>query len=92
VAPCSTHLSRIESFHVDVGSGDLLPEPVEILTTPAVLAFAGIPPTESPCYPLSQQVAEKAHTYTRPHPTGQSSRVKDLVDVLLVAGLGPMDA
>lgn len=83
---------RFETFHIDVGRGDALLEPVEILTTPALLAFAGIPPTEIPCYPLSQQVAEKAHAYTRPHPTGQSSRVKDLVDILLIAGLGPMDA
>lgn len=83
---------RFETFHIDVGRGDALLEPVEILTTPALLAFAGIPPTEILCFPLSQQVAEKAHAYTRPHPTGQSSRVKDLVDILLIAGLGPMDA
>jgi hypothetical protein len=83
---------RFETFHIDVGQGDTPLEPVEILTAPALLAFAGIPPTEIPCYPLSQQVAEKAHAYTRTHPAGQSSRVKDLVDILLIAGLGPMDA
>lgn len=83
---------RFESFHIDVGQGDALLEPVEILKMPTLLAFAGIPPTEIPCYPLSQQVAEKAHAYTRPHPMGQSSRVKDLVDILLIARLGPMDA
>jgi len=83
---------RFETFHIDVGQGDALLEPVEILTTPTLLAFAGIPPAEIPCYPLSQQVAEKTHAYTRPHPAGQSSRVKDLVDILLIASLGPMNA
>lgn len=40
-----------------------------------------------PCYPINQQVAEKAHAYTRPHVTGEGTRVKDLVDLLLLAGL-----
>lgn len=83
---------RFEIFHIDIGQGDVLLEPVEILTAPTLLAFAGIPPAEIPCYPLPQQVAEKAHAYTRPHSAGQSSRVKDLVDILLIAGLGPMNA
>lgn len=82
---------RFETFHIDVGWGDLLVEPVENLATPALLAFADIPPTEVPCYPLTQQIAEKAHAYTRPHLAGESSRVKDLVDILLMAGIRQMD-
>ena len=82
---------RFETFHVDVGWGDPLIEPAETLTTPPLLAFAGIPPTPVPCYPLTQQVAEKVHAYTRPRATGRSSRVKDLVDILLIAELGEMD-
>ena len=83
---------RFETFHIDVGQGETLLEPVDMLRAPALLAFAGIPPTEIPCFPLPQQVAEKVHAYTRPHPSGQSSRVKDLVDILLIARLGPIDA
>jgi hypothetical protein len=82
---------QFEIFHVDVGWGDPLIEPVETLTTPPLLAFAGIPPTAVPCYPLTQQVAEKVHAYTRPRATGPSSRVKDLIDILLIAELGKMD-
>jgi hypothetical protein len=82
---------RFEIFHVDVGWGDPLVEPAETLTTPPLLAFAGIPPTAVPCYPLTQQVAEKVHAYTRPRATGSSSRVKDLIDILLIAELGEMD-
>lgn len=81
-----------ETFHVDVGQGDPLVEPVETLSGPALLAFAGIPPTEIPSYPLSQQIAEKVHAYTRPHASGEGSRTKDLVDILLIAELGPIEA
>ena len=66
-------------------------EPAENLATPALLAFADIPPTQVPCYPLTQQIAEKAHAYTRPHLAGESSRVKDLVDILLMAGIEQVD-
>jgi hypothetical protein len=83
---------RFETFHIDVGQGETLLEPVDMLRAPPLLEFAGIPPTEIPCFPLPQQVAEKVHAYTRPHPSGHSSRVKDLVDILLIAGLGPIDA
>jgi hypothetical protein len=82
---------RFETFHLDVGWGDPLVEPAETLYTPALLAFANIAPTAVPCYPLTQQVAEKIHAYTRPRATGPGSRVKDLVDILLIAGLGGMD-
>jgi hypothetical protein len=82
---------RFETFHIDVGWGDPLIEAAEILTAPALLEFAGIQPTAVPCYPLTQQVAEKVHAYTRPRGTGQGSRVKDLVDILLIAELGQMD-
>ncbi len=84
-------MRRVETFHIDVGWGDLLVEPAETLTSPALLAFAGIPPTAIPCYPLTQQAAEKIHAYTRPRATGEGSRVKDLVDILLIAGLRQMD-
>jgi hypothetical protein len=82
---------RFETFHIDVGWGDRLVEPVETLTAPALLDFAGIQPTAIPCYPLTQQIAEKVHAYTRPHAPGEGSRVKDLVDILLIAELGQMD-
>lgn len=74
-----------ESFHIDVGSGDPVTEPAEMLETPSLLAFAGIPPVTVPCYPLTQHLAEKAHAYVRPRATGESTRVKELVDIILIA-------
>jgi hypothetical protein len=74
-----------ESFHVDVGSGDPVVEPAESLAAPPLLDFAGIPPMLIPCYPLTQHLAEKVHAYVRTRATGESTRVKDLVDIVLIA-------
>jgi len=81
-----------ESFHVDVGLGDPVLEPAESLTTPPLLAFAGIPPATIPCYPISQHLAEKIHAYIKPRASGESTRVKDLVDMLLIATHMPVNA
>ena len=80
-----------ETFHVDVASGDPLVEPAETLSTPALLEFAGIPPVHIPSYPLTQQIAEKVHAYSRSYMAGQSTRIKDWVDMLLIAGLARFD-
>jgi len=77
-----------EQFHLDVGIGDPLVDPVDYLSTPALLEFADLEPVSVPCYPITQQIAEKLHAYTRPRKTGESSRVKDFIDILLLAELG----
>jgi len=81
-----------ERFHIDIGIGDPLIEPIEHLRTPDILAFAEVEPTIVPCYPVSQQIAEKLHAYTRPYTSGQSTRVKDFVDILLLAGFGVLES
>ena len=50
------------------------------------LSFAGVATPECAVYPLEDHFAEKLHAYTTPreHP----SRVKDLVDMLLLIELG----
>lgn len=81
-----------ESFHLDVGWGDPVIEPPEELTAPSLLEFAEIAPVTISCYPLTQHIAEKVHAYTRPYVSGDSSRVKDLVDILLIAGMQAIKA
>lgn len=81
-----------ESFRIDVGLGDPVLEPADALTTPPLLAFAGLAPLTVPCYPLSQHLAEKVHAYTRPQAGGANTRVKDLVDMLLIAEVGSLTA
>lgn len=77
---------RFEVFPLDVGAGDLLVGEVDDLDVPTLLDFAGIEPVSIPSYSVSQQIAEKVHALTRPYATGGSSRVKDAVDILLLAG------
>lgn len=80
-----------EAFHLDVGWGDPVVEPPDELTLPSLLEFAGLSPVTVLCYPLSQHIAEKVHAYTRPHVSGESSRVKDLLDILLIARASAVD-
>ena len=80
-----------ENFHIDVGVGDPIVGKIELLNTPDLLSFADIAQTRVPCYPIAQQIAEKLHAYTRPHSSGTSSRVKDFVDILLLAELGEIN-
>jgi hypothetical protein len=56
-----------------------------------LLAFAGLSPTVVPCYPITQQIAEKLHAWTRTFQSGESTRVKDYVDILLMAEMGEID-
>jgi hypothetical protein len=59
----------------------------EVLRGPDLLDFAGIPPVEVPAIPSAQHVAEKLHAYTRRYGRRgvTSTRVKDLVDLVLIA-------
>ena len=81
-----------ESFHVDVGTGDPILEAPEVLNTTDILAFADIDPVPFPTYPLTQQIAEKLHAYTRKYEGTERTRVRDLVDILLVASRSTFDA
>lgn len=81
-----------ENFHLDIGTGDPIVGPLEYITTPNLLAFAEIPPVIVPCYPLTQQLAEKIHAYTLTYKSGETTRVKDWVDILLIAETGGLSA
>lgn len=81
-----------ETFHLDVGFGDPVLEAPVALTAPDVLAFAEIAPATVRCYPLTAQIAEKLHTYTRAYASGETSRARDLADILLAASLSEFDS
>lgn len=84
---CLLDSRRFENFHLDVGYGDPVLEAPEVLTAPDLLGFAEIPPAKVRCYPLTTQVAEKLHTYARTFASGETSRARDLADILLAASL-----
>ncbi len=73
-------------FPLDVGQGD---EPVNApqwLNAKMDLSFAGLPTPKFLVYPLEDHFAEKLHAYTTPR--DNPSRVKDLVDMLLMMETG----
>jgi hypothetical protein len=78
-------------FHVDVGIGDVILEPFEILTSRNWLEFAEIPSPSITMIAREQQFAEKIHAYTVPRST-PNSRVRDLVDLHLLIASGSLDA
>jgi hypothetical protein len=76
-----------ESAVLDVGFGAQQLEAPETLPGSTLLAFAGIHPIEIPTLPLEQHIAEKVHAYTRAYGESRraSTRVKDLVDLVLIS-------
>lgn len=77
-------------FHIDVGSGDAVIEPVEIIKGRNWLEFAGIDSPSLYMIPPEQQFAEKLHAYTLPRPGAVNSRVRDLVDMVLLIQSGTL--
>jgi hypothetical protein len=71
-------------FHLDVGIGDVLLSSPEWTKGEEFFAFAGISPARFRILPVAQQFAEKVHSYTLPRKSGINSRVKDLVDLVLM--------
>jgi len=71
-------------FHLDVGIGDIALGSPEWANSEEFFAFAGISPARFRILPIAQQFAEKVHSYTLPRKSGINSRVKDLVDIVLI--------
>ncbi len=79
-------------FHVDVGLGDpKLGEPAWV-EGDSFLSFAGIPAVSIPVVPAAQQFAEKIHAYTFPWQDRDNTRVKDLLDLVLLVHAGLLEA
>ncbi len=78
-------------FHLDVGIGDTIIEPLDSVHGRDWLQFAGIPGIAFPVIPREQQFAEKYHAYTLPRDKRENSRARDLVDMLLLIREGRLD-
>lgn len=77
-------------FAIDVAAGDMWLEPHHLAPTPDWLGFAGIAAPKVPVISREQQFAEKLHAYSRPRQTA-NSRVKDLVDLLVLMRMPGID-
>jgi len=80
---------RFEGLTLDVGFADPWLGIAEQLTAPDLLSFAGIEPVTVKAIPIEQHVAEKAHAYTRQYGR-ENTRVKDLVDIILLSSHQPI--
>jgi hypothetical protein len=77
---------------VDVGLSDPEIWPAEEISSPGSLSFAGLPAVSVPVLSVEQHVAEKVHALTRMYAGDQrSSRIKDLVDLLLIGETFSLD-
>ena len=76
------------AFSLDIGFGDAITPPVEEIEGSNWLDFYGIPPARFEAISLEQQFAEKIHAMTVDRGERENSRVKDLVDVLLLIEKG----
>jgi hypothetical protein len=83
---------RFAQFHVDVSAGDVLREPYETLEGRDWLGFAELPRARVSAVAREEQFAEKLHAYTLPRQGRPNTRVKDLVDLVLLSVSGTLDA
>jgi hypothetical protein len=79
-------------FHLDVGIGDAVMEPLEVIEGRDWLGFAGIASPSLYMIPREQQFAEKLHAYTLPRKGATNTRVRDLVDMVLLIQSATMDS
>ncbi|MBA2294092.1 MAG: nucleotidyl transferase AbiEii/AbiGii toxin family protein [Actinobacteria bacterium] len=83
-----------DQFVVDVGFADSFSWTPDAIETSDLLSFADIERVRVPALPLPQHVAEKVHAYTRKYGASgrESTRPKNLVDILLIARSEPLNA
>ncbi len=85
---------RFEQFPVDVAFSESPPIQAEPLFAMNSLEFAEVATLQLPVVALEQHVAEKLHAYTGAYGSDGrgSTRVKDLVDLVLIGELAELDA
>jgi predicted nucleotidyltransferase component of viral defense system len=81
---------RFEPLTLDVGFADPWLDVAEHLTAPDLLSFAEIAPITVRAIPIVQHIAEKVHAYTRTYER-ENTRVKDLVDIILLSSHRPIE-
>ncbi len=77
-------------FGVDVGFGDRMAHPPDLLSGSVLFDFAGIPPISVRVYAREVHVAEKLHALTLPR-VRENTRVKDLPDLALLGTTGAFE-
>jgi hypothetical protein len=77
---------RFSSLTLDVGIEETSFRAPRTIEGPDLLGFAGLRPTTARVIPVEYHLAEKLHAYSRTYSSNrESTRVKDLVDIVLLA-------
>lgn len=77
-------------FQIDIGAGDIELLPTEVLKSKNLLSFAGFDCPLFPAISKEQQFAEKLHAYTKIRKGRMGTRIKDLIDMVLLIQEGSM--
>jgi len=82
---------RFDAFSVDVAFEAVTPHPEILIVANPILVGVGLAPLAVPIFPVEDHVAQKLHAYTRLRGAAgrQSTRVKDLIDLVLIARAQP---
>jgi hypothetical protein len=84
---------EFERVAIDIGFGKPPVVPPDTIVSSHLLEFAGIAPVIVPALAVEQHLAEKLHAYSRTYAGNQpSSRVKDLVDMVVIARTTSIEA
>lgn len=75
-----------DPFGLDIAFADPMLGTPDILEGSSFFVRYGLSPLRIPAYPVPTHIAEKLHAYTLPRAT-LNTRVKDLVDVAILAGI-----
>ncbi len=88
--PVETRVANriFSKFHLDVSIGDSVISEPEWKRGEDILAFAGIEPADIAVIPVEQHFAEKLHAYSYPRDKRYFSRIRDLVDLVLLIEYG----
>ena len=84
---------EFERVAIDIGVGNPPVVAPDSVVSSHLLEFAGIAPVVVPALAVEQHLAEKLHAYSRTYAGDQpSSRVKDLVDMVVIARTTSIEA
>lgn len=75
---------QFAKFHIDIGASWGTVAPIENLTSKNLLSFAGIECSPFPSVSVEYQLADKLHAYTFVRKGRRGTRVKDLIDMVLI--------
>lgn len=89
---CFTGTKMVQQFTVDLVVGSLITQDIELLDPAPLIAVTGIPSPPYQVYPVVDHVADKVCATFEQHAGHPSGRIRDLVDLVVIARTQRLDA